>query len=84
MNNLEALFKTRFNVITNSINELKQYYKNCKQILLCFSFIHTSRYKTDLRMTYKRMLYSVSIDQRKAYYKAYYQQNEDRYKQRYT
>ena len=33
-------------------------------------------------MTYKRMYYSVSIDKRKAYYKAYYQQNKEIYKQR--
>ena len=33
-------------------------------------------------MTYKRMHYLVSIDKREAYYKAYYQQNQERYKQR--
>ena len=35
-------------------------------------------------MTYKRRYCLVSIDKRKAYYKAYYQQNKESYKQRYT
>ena len=35
-------------------------------------------------MTYKSMYYLVSIDKRKAYYKAYYQQTKDRYKHTYT
>ena len=35
-------------------------------------------------MTYKRMYYLVSIDKRKAYYKAYYQQNKERYIQMYA
>ena len=34
-------------------------------------------------MTYKRMYYIVSMFKRKAYYETYYQQNKDRYKQRY-
>ena len=35
-------------------------------------------------MTYKRMYYLVSLDERKAYYKTYYQLNKERYKQRYA
>ena len=35
-------------------------------------------------MTYKRMYYLVSIDKRKAHYKTYYQQNKERYRQRYS
>jgi hypothetical protein len=35
-------------------------------------------------MTYKRMYYVVSIDKRKAYYKAYYKQNKGIYKHRDT
>ena len=35
-------------------------------------------------MTYTRMYYSVSIDKRKASYKAYYQHNKERYKHMYT
>jgi len=47
-------------------------------------FVHTFIYKTNLTMTYKIMYYLVSIDKRKAYYKTYYQQNKEIYKQRYT
>ena len=36
-----------------------------------------------ITMTYKRMYYLASIDERREYYKIYYQQNKDRYKQRY-
>ena len=35
-------------------------------------------------MTYKTMYYSISIDNRTPYYKAYYQQDKEIYKQRYT
>ena len=35
-------------------------------------------------MAYKRVYHLVSIDKRKAYCKTYYQQNKDRYKQRYA
>ena len=34
-------------------------------------------------MAYKRMYYLVSIDKIREYYKTYYQQDKDRYKQRY-
>ena len=53
-------------------------------MFLFFIFIHTLTYKMNLIMTYKSIYDLVSIDKRRAYYKTYYQQTKERYKQRHT
>ena len=83
VNNLETLLNTRFNIIDISINELLKTILQ-QLYLIFFITVQTFKYRTNVVMTYKRMYYLVSIDKIMAYYKTYYQQNKERYKQRYA